>query len=922
MFTSQATSRASRHATTILLAAVSAITSLALAGGPALSGTSAQAAVSAKTGTATGAGVSGGRAVVGTASVLPAGAAYLGPARDSTPLRLDVALNPRDPAALDRFAAAVSNPSSPLYRHYLKRGQFKAVFGPAPASVAAVAAALRHAGLSVGAVSGNGLLLPVRTTVAKAEAAFGVTMRAFRLASGATGVANTTAPSLPANIAGFVQSVVGLDDLVPFAPAGVTRPADPAVPVRGRATPRAAAVGAPTACTAAVASGGLVAGQIAQAYEFGPLYQAGDYASGTTVALFELSGFPASDVSAYQSCYGTDVPVSIRPVDGGNANKTGTGALEADSDIEDLAGLAPQLASVLVYEAPNWPPGVLDAYTQIQTDDAAQVVSTSWSVCEPLLPSSLAMPESTVFQAMTTQGQSMLAASGDQGSAACNNAYPPLTQLAVNDPASDRYVTGVGGTSLSSSGLGQPPAFPPTESGWKGSGGGISSLWPMTASQTGKGVVNPYSSSAPCSASTGYCREVPDVSANAGTPYAVYSQGAWTTNWGTSLAAPTWAALIALIDGSSASCSTAPVGFLGPALYPQAASAPGDFNDITTGDNDFIGTHKGAYPATKHYDMVTGLGTPEGANLAHSLCGATRLWAPEANSQEKLFETLSPSIAFSGHTLDVAGILGLPAGTPSTIYWSTFNGTTWIPRSAVNYKDVGAATAVPPALTLNGSTPVFAWTDYATGDVEVSSYTGGTFSKPVVVGAGTATSNVAPAITAAGGNLFVVWKGKTTKSLYFSTRTGTTWSSPQVVTGASTPYAPAITFYPGQDAAVIAWTTSGGTLQYVVHGTSGFGGVATIPGASSTGPALTVLGNQLYAAWKGAKPDHHIWYSADSPNDLYTGTWSPEQTVPQALTPYTPAIAASGPALVAAWTGNTATSKTSDQVWYSSSGAP
>jgi kumamolisin len=70
---------------------------------------------------------------------------------------------------------------------------------------------------------------------------------------------------------------------------------------------------------------------------------------------------------------------------------------------------------------------------------------------------------------------------------------------------------------------------------------------------------------------------------------------------GTSAVAPLWAALIAIINEMKGS----PVGFVSPTLYADEA----DFHDITSGNN-------GAYSAAKGWDACTGLGSPDGAELA------------------------------------------------------------------------------------------------------------------------------------------------------------------------------------------------------------------------------------------------------------------------------------------------------------------
>ena len=107
---------------------------------------------------------------------------------------------------------------------------------------------------------------------------------------------------------------------------------------------------------------------------------------------------------------------------------------------------------------------------------------------------------------------------------------------------------------------------------------------------------------------------------------------------GTSGATPLWAALIALADSSS-TCDSVPLGFLNPSLYSIASSNYGsNFHDITNHAvepflggfsnspyeifyEEFTSEHEsGPYPVGPGYDMDTGLGTPDGENLASSLC--------------------------------------------------------------------------------------------------------------------------------------------------------------------------------------------------------------------------------------------------------------------------------------------------------------
>jgi hypothetical protein len=404
---------------------------------------------------------------------------------------------------------------------------------------------------------------------------------------------------------------------------------DPGAQAQGpRASADAGSASAATACPSAVSAAGAnqayTATQLASAYRFSALYSAGDEGAGQTIALFELEPYAARDVAAYQSCYGTSATVANVPVDGGDGTGYGpTG--ETALDIEDVIGLAPQ-ARILVYEGPNTGAGVYDTYNAIVSSDQASVVSTSWGECEADLPTGAAAIENTLFEEAAAQGQSLFAAAGDAGSADCYVPGVPTDEsLAVDDPASQPFVTGVGGTTMSA------PGPPPPETVWNagcangcgGGGGGVSTLWTMPSYQSqapaSLNVVTADSSGSPCGAPPqGYCREVPDVAADAdpSTGYVIYYGGAWTAFGGTSAAAPLWAAFAALANASSG-CAGKAIGFANPLLYGPAAA---DLNDITTGNNDVLGVNDGKFAAGPGYDMASGLGTPDGSALAAAMC--------------------------------------------------------------------------------------------------------------------------------------------------------------------------------------------------------------------------------------------------------------------------------------------------------------
>ncbi|MGH2842884.1 MAG: protease pro-enzyme activation domain-containing protein [Solirubrobacteraceae bacterium] len=571
---------------------------------------------------------------LGAAPLQPAGARVLGALPGGTQLSVLVALKPRDPVALANYATAVSTPGSSVYRRYLTVAGFRARFGPTAGQIAMVQASLRGAGLQGGRVSPNGLTIPVSASADALAHAFSTSFHQVRLRSGRVAFANVQSPSLDTAVAGLVQGVIGLDDLVQPHPLLMGRPAGRASAGHAASSletsPRVVTGGPQPCSTAAAAAPGqdaYTSDEVASMYNFSSLYGAGDEGAGETVALFELEPNIHSDVTAFQSCYGTSATVNYIAEDGGptgSAPGRDDAGLETELDIEDVIGLAPD-ATIDVYQAPNSNTGLIDNYTAMVDNASVQVISTSWGECESESGSSILSEEGTLFEQAATEGQSVFAAAGDDGSTDC-----VTSSLAVDDPASQPYVTGVGGTTSTTD------TAPPSQTVWNDSsnqtgagGGGISSIHAMPAYQAGAAaslnVINSHSSGTPCGAASGsYCREVPDVSANADpyTGYLVYYDRSWIGIGGTSGAAPLWAALTALTN-ASASCAGKPIGFANPALYDAAAGGySSDFFDVTSGNNDYTpdGYAGGLYPAGSGYDMASGLGTPNGANLPAALC--------------------------------------------------------------------------------------------------------------------------------------------------------------------------------------------------------------------------------------------------------------------------------------------------------------
>ncbi len=591
---------------------------------------------------------------IGGAARLPAGDRIIGRVPASRVIRADVVLQPRSADQLTRYATAVSSPHSGLYRQYLSPATFRQAFAPPATTRARVEAQLRAAGLTVLPVAADGLVVPVEATAARMGSAFRTTLDSVLLPDGREGQWAVTAPELPASVASSVLAVVGLDELV--TPAPLHTPAGARSPARattaGAQRPGAArpSTGGPAACAAASLAAkegnAFTDDQVAHAYGFDGLYSKGILGAGQTVGLFEEDVYATGDLRAFDECYlGADHTSQVKLVNIDGGEPPGFGGGEATLDVEDVSAYAPG-ADVDVYDAPGTLIGWVDEMAAIVNQDKASVVNVSYGLCETQMAQAapgLIQTENILFEEAALQGQSFVAASGDAGSETCFRNDPSNTTLSVSDPASQPFATSVGGTSLKAA------TFPPVETVWNdggsgaigsfgengAGGGGISQVWTMPAWQaaaTTPGIHDKYSTGSLCGAPAGTdCHEVPDVTASADELHGdtVVYGGGWTTIGGTSAAAPKWVALLALTNNYCATLHDGSVGFVSPALY-QIASNPVTyaeaFNDITEGNNDVLGSHDNAYPATVGYDLASGLGSPRATGpggspgLASLLC--------------------------------------------------------------------------------------------------------------------------------------------------------------------------------------------------------------------------------------------------------------------------------------------------------------
>ena len=577
-----------------------------------------------------------------------------------------------DPAGIAAYATDVSTPGDADYRHFLTAQQYRARFGPTAAQTSAVEAWLTGAGLHI--TSANWHYLTVSGDGTAVQAAFGTTLHSYRTSAGVQ-QAPASAVTVPAALASAVLTVSGLtttsakpsSDLQPAAGLEAV-PADASGPTSINVGACSEYYGQKKATDLPPAYGSTLRWDLC-GYEPAQLRSAygvagtGLTGSGTTVAVVDDGPAPTleQDIDTYSRDNGLP---TLRP---------GQFSQSLPSDIDTSCPAEPAYESTLDTEAVHvMAPGAdlvyvgadcatvnddLDAEQRVVDGHLADIVSDSWHFgIEQQLPPDLITAFDRILEQGAIEGVGFYFSSGDDGD--YSNTTPDRTP-AVQYPASDPWVTSVGGTSLA---VGRQDRYlwetawgtlsaslSADGSGWAGlpgvfsggAGGGRSALFGQPAYQ--RGVV-PSALSTPGGTGTPM-RVVPDIAADAdpdtgmlfGITVALlpgaapeFAEG---RVGGTSLSTP-------LIAGIQADAQQAdggiPLGFADPALYRRYGSpdyrdvlddplGPGvtqavadESRSLTTGaltDTAVTLGQDQSLAATRGYDDVTGVGTPTGRYL-------------------------------------------------------------------------------------------------------------------------------------------------------------------------------------------------------------------------------------------------------------------------------------------------------------------
>jgi subtilase family serine protease len=149
--------------------------------------------------------------LVSDARPIPAGAARA-PLAPSAQIRLSLALTPRDSTALARWDSAVSDPSSPLFGHFLTEWAFLAELAPDASNVSALEEYLAQHGGSRITASADRLSISFTLPASAFPSTLGVSELQYRSGPGAWIRTASAPPVLPSDLRPMVTGIDGLSD--------------------------------------------------------------------------------------------------------------------------------------------------------------------------------------------------------------------------------------------------------------------------------------------------------------------------------------------------------------------------------------------------------------------------------------------------------------------------------------------------------------------------------------------------------------------------------------------------------------------------------------------------------------------------------------------------------------------------------------
>ncbi|HEX8925104.1 MAG TPA: protease pro-enzyme activation domain-containing protein, partial [Terriglobales bacterium] len=371
-----------------------------------------------------------------------------GAVEDSAPASRMLMLLSRTEAqqsALDKLLEEQQTPGSTNYRRWLTPEEFGAKFGASDADVQKVTSWLVSKGFTVENVSASKSMIEFSGTAGQVRSAFQTELHTYALPTG-TYTANNSDPQIPAALAPVVSGFVSLNNF----------PRRPFSQVRGGVVRTSMGAIRPE-WTGSDSTGTFYAispGDFATIYNSFPLIRSGINGAGQTIGIVGQSNISLTDVTNFRSLFGLPASTPTVVVSGADPGLVTSGDEgESVMDVEWAGATAPGATIKLVIaKTTSTTSGVDLAAQDLVNNNRADILSESYGACESQLGTSGNSFYKNLWQQAASQGITVVIATGDNGSAGCEdpNKYSVSDStnggVGVSGIASTPYNVAVGGT--------------------------------------------------------------------------------------------------------------------------------------------------------------------------------------------------------------------------------------------------------------------------------------------------------------------------------------------------------------------------------------------------------------------------------------------------------------------------------------------
>ncbi|KAJ6460213.1 subtilisin-like protein [Mycena sanguinolenta] len=537
----------------------------------------------------------------------PTGFTSLGPAPADDLLTLRAALTSNNISGLETRLMSASTPDSPKFRQWLSMEEVKSFVQPSLETVSAFNAFASSNGLNISVISPNEDWVSFTLPVSHANTLFGANFEVSSHPSFNDTIIRTLSMSLHSELVGHVDVV---HPTIEFPASNNPRLASASRFTAGTLGRRTSA-----SCNTSISTGFITPTCLQDLYGI-PATPATHSANNNTLLItgYAENWAQFADLSSFLEEFRPDIPSNttfdVLTLDNGTnpqgPNEAPPGWQEANLDIQYTVGIATGVPVQFLsvgggITVADFATALLDTTTFLDgITNPPSVISTSYGSNEDMFGLTMATKICNGYMALAARGISSLTGSGDGGVRGLHDLGKQCTNTTFEMvfPASCPYMTTVGST------IG---IFPETAVNF--TGGGFSNYFPAPKYQ--RTAVDGFLHTIPPTFRGTFNasgRAYPDVALQ-GVNFEIVSDGETGTVYGTSCSAPTFAAIIALINDRLIAEGKPVLGFLNPWIYSTAANA---FTDVTTGHNPgyFCPASSLGFDAVEGWDPLTGFGTP------------------------------------------------------------------------------------------------------------------------------------------------------------------------------------------------------------------------------------------------------------------------------------------------------------------------